>query len=145
MLIVDAPDPNPTGRAGAVSRGCRLAKGTKEVNLDQGKVTSATGLFVAHMSLCSLRYLRPQANFRSTADVPVYDTPAAQRGTWLSKRASDPNMLKRIGALDFIFTAGETMQCVRRSKRGAVTTSLQPSQAQARPRSSTTHGKFDNA
>jgi hypothetical protein len=55
MLKVNAQDPNTTGRAGAVSRACRLAKGTKEVNLDQVKVTFATGLFVAHLSLCSLR------------------------------------------------------------------------------------------
>ncbi|WP_400083218.1 hypothetical protein [Yoonia sp. R78084] len=51
MLKVDAPDPNPTSHTGAITRDCRLAKGTKEVNLDHGIDACANGPSVAHMSL----------------------------------------------------------------------------------------------
>ncbi len=51
MLKVDAPDPNPTSHTGAITRDCRLAKGTKEVNLDHGNVACANGPSVAHLSL----------------------------------------------------------------------------------------------
>lgn len=78
MLKVDAPDPNPTGHAGASIRACPLAKGTKEVNLDHGKLACATGLYVAHMSLCGLRCPRPKAKFRLETNAPSGDIQIAR-------------------------------------------------------------------